>query len=232
MTVIMVLPKNRIVRLSLPYRDFDGRQYVGDIDVLDILAPHITAIFKTIFTQNFPIYSMAVMEKFSFDDAMSMAANNTSGYNPRCIQGTDTVSMHAYGLAIDVNPRENPYIVDGVVYPEDGSSYLDRASSVPGMIEPIVPIFKDYGFMWGGDWATPTDYHHFQMPRVLAEFLVSMDSSLGQCWLDWYIGIENEDRIAFMDFLPGLILADKSLISNITTKGISITRIADILNVT
>ena len=34
------------------------------------------------------------------------------------------------------------------------------------MVEPIVEIFKKHGFSeWGGDWNSPIDYHHFQVPR-------------------------------------------------------------------
>src|SRR5262245_24225805 len=46
------------------------------------------------------------------DDA-SMAADNTSAFNCRRAVGsaTGSWSMHAYGLAVDVNPRENPYLL-------------------------------------------------------------------------------------------------------------------------
>ena len=41
--------------------------------------------------------------------------------------------MHAYGLAVDVNPRENPYVLGGRVLPPAGRRYLDRGRERAGM---------------------------------------------------------------------------------------------------
>ena len=72
-------------------------------------------------------------------------------------------SAHAYGLAIDVNPVENPYLESGRVHPRAGSAYLNRSRVRRGMAVPggvLVRAFASVGWSWGGRWAPP-DYQHF-----------------------------------------------------------------------
>jgi hypothetical protein len=78
--------------------------------------------------------------------------------------GTDNWSMHAYGLAIDINPFHNPYEKGELIIPELAMSYLDRDQNLPGMIhdgDVVVAAFADIGWGWGGDWKTLKDYMHF-----------------------------------------------------------------------
>ena len=88
-------------------------------------------------------------DAFDGDDDASMAANNSSSFNFRAIAGSDVLSHHAHGVAIDVNPRLNPMILRGVVHPPSGAAYLDRADVRPGMIVrpgPVVAAFEAEGF--------------------------------------------------------------------------------------
>ena len=102
-----------------------------------------------------------------------MQANNSSCFNFRKIDGSDLLSMHSYGLAIDINPVQNPFIQNGTILPLAGKEYLERELIRKGMVEPIINIFNKYGFtVWGGDWTTPRDYHHFQYPRDQIELLI------------------------------------------------------------
>jgi hypothetical protein len=102
-----------------------------------------------------------------------MEANNSSGFNCRYIEGTTKYSMHSYGMAIDINPVQNPFILyeDGKkrVLPEAGKAYLDRGKSKKGMVtEEVISIFKGNNFaVWGGDWKTIKDYHHFEVSKEL-----------------------------------------------------------------
>ena len=46
------------------------------------------------------------------------------------VEGTSSLSLHAYGLAIDINPLYNPYLPkqdEAVVLPENASEYVDRS---------------------------------------------------------------------------------------------------------
>jgi D-alanyl-D-alanine carboxypeptidase len=97
-----------------------------------------------------------------------MEDNNSSGYNCRLIAGTTQPSRHASGLAIDINPVQNPYIVGGAVYPPAGIPYLDRTELRPGMLSdggPVVQAFAKVGWRWGGHWQEPRDYHHFELAQ-------------------------------------------------------------------
>lgn len=81
----------------------------------------------------------------------------------------EVVSHHALGLAIDINPRENPMILRGVVHPPSALPYVDRAHVRPGMIVPgsvVHDTFLALGWHWGGAWGDLPDYHHFsRWPR-------------------------------------------------------------------
>lgn len=72
------------------------------------------------------------------------------GYNCRTVKdtnGKDTgkYSNHSWGIAIDVNPRTNPY----------------STNLVTDMPADFVKIWKDNGWGWGGDWGNSKDPQHF-----------------------------------------------------------------------
>ena len=103
---------------------------------------------------------------FHFDgsDDASMKANNTSAFNCRNIKNTNRYSQHSYGEAIDVNPLWNPWVKGTLVDPPEGQDFLDRTSDLPGLIrdgDPIVKIFAEKGWKWGGYWTSRKDYQHF-----------------------------------------------------------------------
>jgi len=77
--------------------------------------------------------------------------------------GTGTWSNHAYGLAIDLNPAENPYVGCGQTRDSTRARYLDRSQLREGMVTPaVVAAFRSIGWGWGGDWSGATkDYMHF-----------------------------------------------------------------------
>ena len=90
--------------------------------------------------------------------------NDTGSFNCRATRGATSFSQHAYGLAVDVDPFQNPYHRGDVVLPELASSYLDRGRSRPGMITadgPVVRAFAAVGWTWGGTWDSLVDLQHF-----------------------------------------------------------------------
>ena len=94
----------------------------------------VLEVFRTLYDQRFPIRRMEPVDVYGGDDDASMAADNTSGFNcrPAVADGPPHWSNHAYGLAIDVNPVENPYLLGGRVLPPAGADYLDRSVYRPG----------------------------------------------------------------------------------------------------
>jgi len=163
---------NRLKLLTVSHYNFDHQISIGQIIVLDKISQAVLHIFKELLLLKFPIHSIQLMNEFNGSDELSMAANNSSCFNFRSIEGTKTLSMHSYGLAIDINPVQNPFIImkhntkKVNVLPKQATEFLNRHNQRNGMVEPIVGIFKKYGFSeWGGTWNSPIDYHHFQIPR-------------------------------------------------------------------
>lgn len=179
----VALDRLRLVTIS--YYDHNGQErHDGQLVVLEAVAESVQAIFEELHQLKFPIHSILPIDHFEGDDNASMEANNSSAFNYREIEGSSgLISIHSYGLAIDVNPVQNPFIVfdetqDPVamkLYPTKGWSYINRINQKPGMVEPIVALFKQHGFtVWGGNWTTPIDWHHFQTSRLVAELLAVM----------------------------------------------------------
>ena len=113
---------------------------------------------------------MVLVDEYDADDNASMADNNSSSFNYRVVEGTTHLSKHSQGLAIDINPRYNPYIhtLNGqtVCSPENGSDYADRSKDFPYKIDTedyAYKLFLEYGFSWGGNWNSSKDYQHFEM---------------------------------------------------------------------
>jgi D-alanyl-D-alanine carboxypeptidase len=152
----------RLVRLS--YWGFDGSPHVGRLVVNRRVTRNVVTVFRHLYTARFPIRRMVPVSAYGGSDDASMAADNTSGFNCRFVSGTRRWSMHAYGLAIDVNPVENPYVSGAGVRPLAGRRYLSRARTQPGMAVEggvLVRAFDAVGWHWGGRWSGSPDYQHF-----------------------------------------------------------------------
>jgi hypothetical protein len=109
---------------------------------------------------------MRPIDAYGGNDERSLAADNTASFNCRyaIASGPKRWSAHAYGLAIDVNPVENPYLLNGRVHPRAGRAYLDRSRVRRGMAVRsglLVSAFASVGWQWGGRWASSPDYQHF-----------------------------------------------------------------------
>jgi hypothetical protein len=155
---------DQLAVLRLSYWGFDDRPHLGTLVVNKDVAAEVTSVFGTLYAKRFPIRQMQPVDVYDGDDDASMAADNTSGFNCRYVAGTQRWSQHAYGLAIDVNTVENPYLVTGSVRPPAGAAYLDRSVHRPGMAVPggdLVTAFASVGWDWGGRWTPDPDYQHF-----------------------------------------------------------------------
>jgi hypothetical protein len=121
--------------------------------------------FGALFAARFPIRRMRLVDDYGGSDYDSIQADNTSAFNCRNVTGGSGWSMHAYGLAIDINPIENPYVyANGTTAHTASKPYLDRRNVREGMAVPhgtLVRAFDAIGWGWGGRWPGPTDYQHF-----------------------------------------------------------------------
>ncbi len=69
-------------------------------------------------------------------------------FNIRKKRGAATLSLHSWGLAIDVNAAWNQF------------------GKPPNLSPRFVKCFTDNGFDWGGTWAKP-DGMHFQLADII-----------------------------------------------------------------
>ena len=152
-------------KLQLSYWGFDDQPHMGELVVHAAEAQAIIGVFRRLYERRFPIRRMELIDVYGGSDDASMAADNTSGFNCRnaVASGPPTWSAHAFGRAIDVNPIENPYILNGTVLPPEGAPYVDRSKVRAGMAVrggELVAAFTAAGWSWGGLWVNP-DYQHF-----------------------------------------------------------------------
>lgn len=148
-----------LVIIDVIHLSFDGRVHKGQMVVHKDLEKELLEIFAELLALEFPIHQVIPIVKYSWLDEESMNANNSSAFNYRMKSGRDELSNHALGIAVDINPFQNPCIEDGVIEPE-GAIY-DK--NVPGTItDEIVEIFTSRGWTWGGNWNRLQDYHHFE----------------------------------------------------------------------
>lgn len=157
-------PLDALALVHLVHRDFTGDRAEGELVVAAAVTEAVIEVFRRLWDVGFPIAQMRRVDAFGGDDERSMAANNCSAFNFRTIAGSTHLSLHALGTAIDINPVQNPYLVDGRVDPPAAAAFLDRADVRPGMIVrpgPVVAAFDAIGWDWGGDWTSRKDYHHF-----------------------------------------------------------------------
>lgn len=154
-------------RIHLEYKGFDGQTHRGELVVNIDRVPQVIEIFARLYRLDYPIERMQTVDHYpGADDELSMEDNNTSAFNCRVIPGTDRWAQHAYGRAIDLNPRLNPCLYSGGTFePHNATTFLDRRRTDAGMLhpgDPAVRTFTDQGWRWGGDWTTPVDYQHFE----------------------------------------------------------------------
>jgi D-alanyl-D-alanine carboxypeptidase len=159
------LSQLRYVRIS--YWGFDRLAHLGEMVVNAAAVAPLSHAFADLFHARFPIRRMRLVDRYGGSDYASIQADNTSAFNCRDATGSTHWSEHAYGLAIDIDPIENPYVyANGTTAHRASQPYLDRSDVRPGMAVPggtLVRAFTAIGWGWGGRWPPPTDYQHFSV---------------------------------------------------------------------
>ncbi len=159
------VPLRKLRLLTLSYHGFDGRSHTGRLVVNRSVAKRVVAVFRKLYRAGFPIRRMRPVYAYGGSDFRSIEADNTSAFNCRHATGSSSWSNHAYGLAIDINPIENPYVTaSGSVAHRASRPYLKRSRHRRGMAYPggvLVRAFRSAGWGWGGYWSGVKDYQHF-----------------------------------------------------------------------
>lgn len=155
--------------LQVLHIGFDGETHVGELIVNAAIAEDILEIMQELYDNQYPIERMTLVDEYGGDDELSMQANNTSCFNYRTVEGSENLSKHSFGLAIDINPFYNPCVrtyADGSTksFPEGSDEYADRSKDFPYKIDKddlCYRLFTEHGFRWGGTWKSLKDYQHF-----------------------------------------------------------------------
>ena len=160
----IALDELRYLRLS--YIDFEGRVQTGEMVCNKAIAEDLLEIFRALYEARYPIRSIRLIDDFDGDDDASMRADNTSCFNYRNKTGMRSLSAHARGMGVDINPFENPYVrPGGIVKPAESKAYADRSMDFPHKIDKqdlCYQLFRQHGFSWGGVWRSVKDYQHFE----------------------------------------------------------------------
>lgn len=154
--------------ITVGYLGFDGALHEGRLICDKALAAELLLIFKELLGEGYMIERIEPASVFDGDDDRIMSANVSSCFNYRTVANTDTLSLHALGRAVDINPLYNPYIQSGVVMPASAAPYADRSADFPHKItheDICFKTFAKYGWLWGGDWTDDKDYQHFYKPK-------------------------------------------------------------------
>lgn len=172
--------------LTIPYYDFEGNTKQGHMVVNAKLADEVLLIFEELYKIKYPIEKMDIIDNYTGSenktgsklDYASIDANNTSAFNDRKTVTTsgegNTVSAHAYGQAIDINPQINPYInSDGSCAHKNAKKYTKNRDTKEGWSDTekaacitkdsrIYKIFEKYGWTWLGKSDNTGDTQHFE----------------------------------------------------------------------
>lgn len=159
----------RLLRLS--YWGFDGVGHEGELIVNARIATGVVGAFNAMWNEKFPIQRMETSEKFLTPDMFDAAGNfieqpntadtvnATQGFMCRRTTRAGSWSQHAFGLAIDVNPVQNPYVDGPLVIPLNGT----RGEATGRIVASDVAVraMRDAGMSWGGNFRSLKDYMHF-----------------------------------------------------------------------
>jgi hypothetical protein len=150
--------------LQVSYWGFDAKPHSGRLIVNRAWASRLGTVFKKLFDARFPIRRMDPVDYMGVFGWGPAAMDDTMSFNGRKMRGGGAWSMHAYGLAVDIDPLENPYVKGDVIIPESPGACTDRSLEEKGMIHPrdvVIRAFASIGWKWGGDWKSVKDYMHF-----------------------------------------------------------------------
>jgi D-alanyl-D-alanine carboxypeptidase-like protein len=163
------VPLGALRLVTVSYWGFDARPHIGPLVVNASAADQIVRVFRRLFEHRFAIHNIKLAREFHpAQEKHDTPGDPTAAFNCRPVvtpTGAKGVfSQHAYGLAIDINPIENPFVENGYVRNRYSRPYRTRSRTAPGMIHDgdfVVRAFEAIGWGWGGHWHSGQDYMHF-----------------------------------------------------------------------
>lgn len=147
--------------IDVRYYSLDGKLHQGQLVVHVSVREDVIEIFKLIEKTKFTVKKVIPIVAYQWSDNASMEDNNTSAFNYRNIAGTDRLSNHAFGMAVDINPEFNPVVYPNGETTPEGAFYKPARNGTFHENQEILKEFKKRGWRWGGNFNTYKDYHHF-----------------------------------------------------------------------
>lgn len=159
--------------LRLLHYNYDGKVQTGELVCNKAVAADLIDIFRELYENKYQIQRMVLIDEYDASDETSMSANNSSAFCFRTIKGAKRLSKHAQGLAVDINPLQNPCVSYNAqsavrrVEPNvaEANKNVHRKSGTAHQIDKndlCYKLFVSHGFRWGGAWRTKKDYQHFE----------------------------------------------------------------------
>ncbi len=175
----------RLSQLRFKYFNIDFEEKVGTLIVNTAAASKTLDILKKLYDSGFKIRYIARDLKTG-----KIKGFSTASFSCRAITGGGSISIHSYGLAIDINVPQNPYV--GLYKIDESNENIATANIIPHtqsalrymmdrkntdiLLESQINTFKHFGYIeWGGDWSSIIDYMHIQTTRTEAEMIAAMD---------------------------------------------------------
>ena len=159
--------------LTVTTRGFDRRSHTGQLIVNKKAAQPLSTVFRKLYDLHYPIRHMSIASVYGPKEQWPKDGDTSGSFECRqavpspCSGGNanGSWSNHAYGMAVDINPVENPYVGCGMSRDPKAQSYRDRSRHRPGMVTARVRrAFGSIGWGWGGSWTGNTkDYMHFSV---------------------------------------------------------------------
>lgn len=146
----------QITTIEVKYLDFNNTIQVGKIQVNKSIKKRAISVFKELLDKRFKISNVDIANDRS--DKSIILKNDSTGYNFRTVLGENKLSKHAFGYAIDINPKNNP------AKPSKMFDIYDTTITKGVIGRNIIGIFKSCGFEWGGEiFGDFWDSHHFEI---------------------------------------------------------------------
>jgi hypothetical protein len=168
------VPLSGLRLLRFNYVGFDDEIKRGPMVINATVAEDVLWVFEQLFEAEFPIKRVGLAREFKesrLEEDPHTRRSVTASFNCRVVVtpagAGSTFSQHAYGLAVDINPLQNPYVSsDGWVRNRYARPYVERSRELLGMIhdgDVVVRSFAEIGWEWGGRWSSGKDYMHFSL---------------------------------------------------------------------
>jgi hypothetical protein len=156
------VPLEDLAAVRVKYFGFDDLSQEGVLVVHKRFAAEVSKIFQELYEIHFPINKISPWENYG-PDVYAEKDITVGFYCEKAQDAPSEWSGHAYGVAIDLNPLENPFLdAKQGWWPKAAASAPRDAAK--GKISPHTQafrIFTQHGWAWGGFYVGEPDLMHF-----------------------------------------------------------------------